>query len=460
MELENLLEAVAFEGIVPGSYSGEHASLMPFLEDTRSGEEPEIKSLVHHDLDGQEHEVRGSEPVKYRSSYSRARGSFSLSMPKTAMERHKPADVLALEEFLRKAYKAPQLVVTKVESVPITRKDVRRVFFALRNQLYQVWAFKADPATTARELTASTIAWNHGIPTGKPLGFNLARHARSYPYDTALLGGILEHAGDSYDSLLDNLSYAPGLMFGTAHSVAHMLAQFHVNLTEAREEFSSYGVVLQRASPRREIEKRMLPVLGIDSSNQNAEQFIRACENLYDRQRGDLVVSHGDIHTGNIVTLMSIDAVRHQPKTSLHKFGIIDFESISLDYPQGDLADFWLHHQRKALEVFPDYNYSFEKFSESYFQKLGQLARNHDVVSTSFYRASHAPIQKALWNVYELFDPTRTQKDEIMKKAQFHYRALCETMGDLQEHGLSRDRRDVLQALHSLLKKTHYKRIL
>ena len=37
MELENLLEAVAFEGIVPGSYSGEHASLMPFLEDLLKG---------------------------------------------------------------------------------------------------------------------------------------------------------------------------------------------------------------------------------------------------------------------------------------------------------------------------------------------------------------------------------------------------------------------------------------
>ncbi len=475
MELESLIEGISFAGIVPGSYStlerpviasaaltenndqeNYSTELFAFSRSrafsiSSTGEKDDSESASQDKLLS-----KGQEPLqRYLGSAVRRRvSSFLPRASAVSAEHYKPNDVLALETFLRAAYKAPDIVITRVEALPMTRKEVRRVFFALRDNLYQVWAFKANPQTTGRELTASTIAFNHGIPTGKPLGFDLSRHAQLYPYDIALLGGILEHAGDSYEQLLGNLALEPGYMFSTAQHVARILANFHVKLSEVQEEFGQHGLVLQRASPRREITSRLLPVLKIPEENPIAERFIRACEDLYDEQRGDLVVSHGDINTGNVVTI-SESGLHHQSRTSLYKFGVIDFESIGLDYPQGDLADFWLHHQRKAVAICPNYDYSFDEFVRAYHVALTRLVQHHDFVSTSFYNSKSALIQRTLWNVYELFDPTR-KGPAIMKKADFHYRALHDVLPFLKEYGLSDRGKIILRESQQLLKTTPY----
>ena len=351
-------------------------------------------------------------------------GVYSSSLAeKPGMDQigSKSKDVKFLESFLSGVYKNYDLKITRIENLPQTRKEVKRVFFSMCDEVYQVWVFKAHPKQTARELLISQIVYDKGIPTAKPLGYN-PESDKDYPYDIAVLGGIVENAGDPYDRLLENLVLSEEDMFKTAKGITKLIRKFHSKLGYSLDEFKSRGINLENSSPRKEINERIKPVLKIQ--DESLEELISLCERLYNRQADQRVISHGDLHTGNIVTL-----TKNNPKfkshvgTSLVDFGVIDYGSMCLDYPLGDLADFWIHHARKTSSLTRNYPYDFKDVQNEYFihDKDNKNARN-------------GFIPLFLWNLYEMFDPTRTKQDDISSKARYHYKILVDLSNSQREN--------------------------
>ena len=345
-----------------------------------------------------------------------------------------PSDVEKLEDILSLAYKSVAKI-TCINEMPTTRKQVKEVYFLKHGEdwLHKVWVFKADPEQTAKELIVYYIANQKGVQTGKPIGFEPSKE--KYQFDIAILGGaVVEHAGNPYSQLISNMRLAPNYMHAAALSVAEMLAQTHIKLTSAKEDFEKYGLILKQASPEKEIENRLLAGLKIEKKH--AEKLIRACEDLYKKQSGDLVVSHGDVHLGNIVT----KSKDYGMKISTNSFGLIDWESISLDNPYSDLMDFWTHHLRHAENVCESYDFGFTDLESAYQKQAPGFVSN----------VNDSLIQCALWNLYEMYDPVRTEQQDIEEKAVLHYGNL---MNIFKLENLNRGWAEPIRVIKSELKK-------
>ena len=366
------------------------------------------------------------------------------------VEEKKPSEVSVLENILSLAYSSP-IEITAINELPTSRKQVKEVHFFKTNHewLYKVWVFKADPVSTAKELAVYYIADQRGIPTGKPIGYKPSEDQKQYPFDIAILGGaMVEHAGDPYNKLLQNMRFAPERVHEVAKSVAGLIAKCHVKLTAAKDDFERYGVSLEKADPGKEIKERLLAALGID----NADALIGACRDLYNKQSDLVVVSHGDIHTGNVVTRERGYA------THISEFGIIDWGSVMFDNPYSDLRDFWLHHQRQALRACGRYDFGFDSLNSSYIgQFLFDVKREGIEATLELSNCKRdSLIQSALWNLYEMYDPVRKGPREIEEKAAAHCQALMSDLDQLQMWGVGREANAVKKELGILLKDKPY----
>lgn len=351
----------------------------------------------------------------------------------TSSRGHLPEHIQKLEQVLTETY-GSQTCISSVRELAFTRKDVKAVDIIRDGMLSTVWVFKADPEKTARELTIYKVAHDHGIPTGKPLAFD--PEDKRYPYDVAILGGIVEHAGDSYESLFRRLALAPNHLFGTAEHVGRLMAQYHTALTGAADELASYGVGIGSADPAHELSQRLFAVIGHDPELEGL------CSDLYALCPDNDVISHGDIHLRNIVTRKNGDSI------DLNHFGVIDWESVRYASPYDDLWDFWVHHMRKARDTSTVYDYTFEDFSASYFEEARLLGLQ---VSMD---AMDSRIHEILWNLYEIADPQRVPQDQ--GKAAFHIGQLVSAAEGLHAYDthLSERLRDALprigERLHNL----------
>ncbi len=335
-----------------------------------------------------------------------------------------PAEISALEEMLSLAYKLP-VKITRIKKLPQTRKEVKEVYFLINEtNLSKVWVFKAEPEKTRNELNAYAIIHRQGILTGEPLGYQPS--ASSYPYDVAILGGVVEHAGDPYEQMLENLYLDPRTIFSTAQAIARTMADYQIKLTKAKAEFEQYGISLLRADPGKEIEERLLAALG--KTEAQASGLIDACRQLYNAQNSSPLVSHGDCHLGNIVTIMDKE---YGGTLSTKKFGMIDWGSLQFDTPFGDVQDFWLHHQRKAQQVCENYPFSVSQLENTFLGALREVARENGRGLT--LDENDSLIQSALWNLYEMYDPTRKDPADIETKARVHAQGLWDSLDALKE---------------------------
>jgi len=458
----SFLSRVSFEGLYEGRYAPEiedepraasvlkktHPRAKGFLAPKRAQEGvslgAELFSLGAEDQD--------QEPV-VGAMFAEAIG-VSRGEKKRQGYAEKTPDVNFLETFLGQAYGDLGIEITRIEALPMTRKEVRRVYFAMGDELHQVWVYKAkDPKETAQELTICQVAHERKISTAKPIGYDWTPGGE-YPYDIAVLGGIVDHAGDPYYQMLQNLELTPHKMFETAKGIARLLADFHVKLTSAQSELGEKGIEIKRTSPRKEILERMVAALPIQS--RDAEPLIKACEDLYDKQQGTPLVSHGDIHPGNIVTILTDP--RHTT-ASLSKFGLIDYGSVCLDSPAGDLSDFWIHHQRKAIGICGNYEFSYDDFEHAYNDQFGRIVERESLTATPGNKRN-AMIQQVLWHVYEMFDPVRKDPEDIMAKASYHSLAFSEAGKALESQGLLEEFQDVRAGLDNVLGRSEVRQVL
>lgn len=440
--MENLLSRISFEGIQEGSYREEVRAQAIYPLSRPVSRSPTVKRAIRESVYGDDFlsPTKGVGSLSF-DSYQLLEAALEVS---TLESRTKTDELKLLETLLSIEYKSPNLEITRVESLPKSRKEVKRIYFVIGNDMYQVWLYKADPKETTRELNICRIVYERGIPTAKPIG-HVPKIGEDYPYQVAVLGGIVEHAGESYDQLINNLQLSPDRIFDTARGVARLLADFHFKLTSARRVFEASGIHLGRASPRKEILERLVAGIGIMPNE--AEQLISACEDLYRRQEGELVVSHGDSHTGNIVTKETPNhSLGGQMRTSLTDFGIIDFGSLCLDYPEGDLVDFWIHHQRKAQGVFRSYKFDVRDVEKEYAEELERSAGSNRLNSKNI------SIQQTLWNIYEMYDPTR--KSSQLEKASYHYDGFVKSGEVLKVLGLEKDFSRIRRELDRI-KKAH-----
>ena len=363
----------------------------------------------------------------------------------------KPDEVCKLEQLLSAEYDVPVLI-TRVQDVPTTRKQVKEVCFLKERKLSKVWVFKADPASTAKELITYHIVYGLGIPTGRPIGYIPTSAQEQYPFDVAVVGGILEHAGNPYTKLIDDLALEPRYVFDTALVIANMIAEYQVKLTRAKKEFEDRGIVLEHSSPTKELRDRLLAALRI--SEEKARPVMDACEQLAQKQSDTYVVSHGDIHTGNIVTISD-----EPNSTTLDRFGVIDWGSIVLDNPYGDVRDFWAHHARQAEKCCEDYQFTFEEVDRAYRTRVRQMVERDGAAwlwPDERVTKVDSLIQSVLWNVYEMYDPVRKDPKEIQEKARRHYGLLREDLNVLKNYGFRKEAMLVKKELSVLLKDEKY----
>jgi len=428
-KIEDLLETVDFNNIPLFGQPPALPDLTPqFLSMGKKGLVPEktFRRSVRSAFSAPVERAPPKEEPDYAEAYGlfELESSFESSLASEQISSLETAssEVEALEQILSLSYKSP-IEITAINELPITRKQVKEVHFTKKDSdwLSKVWVFKADPEATAKELTVYYIASKNGIPTGKPIGFQPSKD--SYQFDIAILGGaVVEHAGDSYNKLIANMRLAPKQIHKTSQAIAKMIAEFHIKLTAAKPEFEEYGVNLEKSRPKKELEQRFLAAL--DIPEEKAETLIKACEDLYDFQQTQYIVSHCDLHTGNIVT----KAREHS--TSLQRFGVIDWGSIGLDTHYSDLRDFWLHHKRQVSAVCPDYDNDFMDFHNAYSRKARGVAEEKKLPQL-VESLGDSLIQSALWNLYEMFDPVRTE--DIEEKAKTHFQNLMQDLKQIRQ---------------------------
>jgi len=342
-----------------------------------------------------------------------------------------PSQVKLLENILKLAYQNMDLEITSINSLQDGRKDeVKEVFYASEGAIYKVWVFKADPARTLRELKIYHIAHQAGVNTGKPIGFNPTPEDTEYPYDIAVLGGVLQHAGDSYQHLLQSLAYSPKHMHGAALGVAQMIADYHVKLTQARIMFDAYGIELEPFNVKAEVNSRLLAGLKVSADNVHVRALLNAIQKIDATAQGPKLISHNDIHERQIVTLSKVNkagAIGYQHSM----FGVVDWDSIGLDTSHGDLWDFWLHHRRLVGKVAyseAEYNFGFDTIVSAYDAKFKEANTKFEL-PTGHKNSSDA--KRAVWNLLEMYDPARKDATDIQAKAVRHARGLAAALKDL-----------------------------
>jgi thiamine kinase-like enzyme len=361
------------------------------------------------------------------------------------IEIKKPDDIYTLEHLLSEAYDT-RVEITSVNELPLTKKKVKEIHFLRMDEgwglNHKVWVFKADPEKTLRELTIYYLASKNGIPTGKPIGFEPVISQKKYAHDIGIIGGVVEHAGNSYNELIHNMRLKPARIHDMAVSLASVIADTHSKLNLTEQEFEQYDIRINNHNVETELTNRFLAALSIDKNK--AHDLIQACIFLYNKQHSDRVISHGDIHTGNIVTEEKISI------TNVRKFGLIDWDSINRDTPYGDLHDFWLHHTRQAVKACSDYSFNFEDIEKAYKHKC-------DEIGIGFYlNKTDSLIQSALWNLYEMYDPTRKDLGDVETKAVHHANALYLDLSHLEELSYKAITYKIKKELHHLLKDKEY----
>ena len=447
--MEYLLDKIRFEGIEPGDYEKKpivRTQQLNCLKDSFNyrGLGRGIKS----NLIGSTRSLNKSYSAHEIKITKGPESLFCSIQP--IRKKFKPKDIERLEEVLSSSYNV-NVAIASVNDIPVTRKEVKEVYFIRDDdpeKLYKVWIFKADPVATLKELTVYHIIYEQGIPTGKPVGYKPSESDTTYPYDIAILGGIVENAGDSYSGVIKNMRMLPDKIFQTAKDIAQIIADYHIKLTHAKGKFARYGVELQEADTGREISERLIAGLGIEE--RLGHKLIDACTGLQSTQSGLNVVSHEDINEKNIVSIKSGDAILYR------KFGVIDWASIALNNPFSDLRDFWIHHKRQALNICNEYNFSFEEFVESYAERFQKKAGRQWIDFDKDRLKTDSLVQSIMWNIYELYDPARDDPEDIKDKAVIHCQALWDDLRQIENLGNKAHAGRIKKELKILLKDKSY----
>ncbi len=444
MKMEYLLDKIRFEGIESGDY-----------EQKLQVCTPQFKSFNYRESCGIKKSLIGTKrtlDTTYMSHAVKIKANVRsiLESEQTPGQKSKPLDIERLEEVLSSSYNV-NVAIASVNDIPVTRKKVREVYFIRDDdpeKLYKVWVFKADPVATLKELTVYHIIYKQGIPTGKPIGYKPSESDTTYPYDIAILGGIVENAGDSYNGVLRNMRMLPDKIFQTAKDIAEIIADYHIKLTHAKGEFARYGIDLHEADTGREIRERFIAGLGIEEKL--GHSLIDACIGLQSTQSGLNVVSHEDINEKNIVSVKSGDAILYR------KFGVIDWASIAINNPFSDLRDFWIHHKRQALNICSEYDFSFEEFVESYAERFQKEKGKHKMDFDKNKLRTDSLVQSVLWNIYEMYDPVRDNPEDIKDKAVIHCQALWDDLMQIEAFGNKAHAGRIKKELKILLKDKPY----
>lgn len=455
--MADVISTIKFDGIIPGNYYSEKGFYPASLSFNADEPRKTLRSASYSDKSIKSIRRSGASVPEHlgasKSYEDKSTEDMAVPLAASASQSKKPEDIQKLEQILSLTYKAPVTITGIADLTPTRKREVREVHFLKDNSLYKVWVFKADPIKTLRELTLYYLIDQEGIPTGKPIGYKPNLEDKSYPYEIAILGGILEHAGNPYNDLIRNMNLAPDLIHSTAISVARLIADYQAKLTKAKEKFKKYGIELEKISPKKELEDRLLKALNLEEKL--ASDLIKACESLHNKEDSLLVVSHGDTHTGNIVTVSRLNKILGQKGTSIKDFGIIDWDSIGLDNPYSDLKDFWLHHKRTALSICPEYNLGFEDLEKAFKDQFEKdiNVRKLDIPFKELHNNSLDPIiQSVLWNLYEMFDPVRKDPNDIKEKASYHYKALLKDLGVLEHTKCKQEAIEIRKELNRILK--------
>jgi hypothetical protein len=392
--------------------------------------------------------------IRYRST-----GMSSYGEERSEENSSTPNYVTTLESVIQTAHPKSDIAITRIQKVDSGRKNVFKISYIIDNEtLKTVWAFKSeDPALTTRELQIYQILNDVGVKSAKPL-FAPPQPGEKYQFDIAFLGGVLEHAGGSYDEMLHEIAPNYKTAFGTAIVIAKQIADYQSRLQTAFEKgiFADAQIDIRKVTAEYELRTRLLKKLNpnTDSRSAKAQALIDAATQLERYLDSTQIVSHGDLHTKQIVTLNSAT----NAGLDLRNFGIIDFDLV-LDRPLGDLTDFWVHHARKIDEITQDplsTDFAIQKITTPYQDQytLATLAEEyqnqmHTLQTSSLYTSSLQTtllLQQALWHSYEMQDPARSEVFDIVKKQKYHWEEFSRVIDSIEREISNAD---IKQAAHN-----------
>jgi hypothetical protein len=389
---------ISYNSIDEGDYSIHNRMPEVHLSETHDDEPRHIGTILSADDDRFRGTYRSGQKLRSKSFMTRS-SEYTSS---TALLK-KPETIKELEKVLSDAYQG-EVQITKISKVGSSTKSVKEVMFLSGNQLMKVWIFKADPQKTINEMKLYQVAYDNGIPTGKPI-----MNKESYLFsDFALLGGIVNHCGEPYDTLMENLELKPQEIFNTAKRIVSIITSYQNTLTPLIPAMLTDKILLKVADPSTELENRFIRGSGLNE--RSCEKLVRLCQDLYGKLSTDRVFSHEDTHTGNIATIRLFNAEMQQYASFVDKFGIIDWGSAGIDHPLSDIMNFWIHHERKAHQItngqYPYSSKDILRYMEKY--------HGTDVAGQD------AMILSALWHMYEIYDPVRKDAKDIEWKKQYH----------------------------------------
>ena len=216
-------------------------------------------------------------------------------------------------------------------------------------------------------------------------------------------------------------------------SVAELIAEYQVKLTANKWQFEEYGVPLPRFDVGKEIRRRLLKGLKV-AEDGHAHNLIKTFEDLESKIQGQSVISHNDTHTNNFLTAEHVSETG-QVGDSYLNFGVIDWGDIGWNIPTGDPVDLWVHYQRVTDTMLHKPRLKFKHFLEAFANKYNQLGQKYGLSFDPREQMRAAVIKHTEWDAFEMYDPSRTDPEDIKNKAIRHYNAFQKDLQNLTTIG-------------------------
>ncbi len=414
------------------------------------------------------YDTEESKPFKYIPGYKRKIGLSSQSLEKkgalskeimlsakspiSTPAKKKPDFVATLEKILEETYQSSLPIrITKIREIESgVKEQVKEISFWRAGGIYKVWMFKADPVETYIELTKCYIADKAGIRTGKPIGFVPSEKENRYQFDAALLGGVVEHAGETYHKLIHEYETAPELLLESAMFVARFIADCHVRLADTEEQFARYNVNIPVVTASDRIKKTLYAALAIDD-----KELLSAVENLVAKQMQYKVMSHNDPHTKNIITPPKVSEIGLVGMDA-EEYAYIDWKDLGWNHPFSDLVDFFTHFLRDAEQCCVPYDYDFSKIKDAYIASFNKKGSFINLEMNESDLRNDALIESAVCNLCEMYDPSRKNSDDIRQKAIRHMQKLNEDLDELSTKGFRQEIRMIRKSLNDVFGDIEY----
>jgi len=290
------------------------------------------------------------------------------------------------------------------------------------------WYLETNQEELRAEIYKTWLIHNQGIATGD-VSIQERAVTEKGLQDFALLYQSPQTALSYYEWLANN-QLSNERLHKFAETIARFLARLHISLTQLSPTFEKYALDVLESDPFVRLKSEFFAGLEITSLQERTPErrIVEILYEAYNKLQLPLVISHGDAHGDNFRAKSNVS------RMNLTNFALIDWATLQWANPYMDLSNFWVHHERKALELCQErqetpfgadsqmYQGDFGTLEREYFSELrkwGQL-KNFNVQDIRPHTASkeYYALQT---HIEEIFAPKRKPGHDTDAKAVYHF---------------------------------------